>query len=73
MIQYKSWRVFKSVFLKHVRKASFTAYPAFCIFNAVADNHCYLHHVDLRLTCLESLMKGYEQFEIDILLVTRLN
>ena len=65
VIQYKSWKVFKSVFLS---KAPFTAYPTFCIFNARAHNHCYL-----RLTCVESLIKGYEQFKIDILLVTRFN
>ena len=56
-----------------MRKAPFTAYPTFCISNAVADNHCYLRHVDLRLTCVESLIKGYKQFEIDILSVTRFN
>ena len=56
-----------------MRTAPFTAYPTFSIFKAVADNHCYLRHVDLRLTCVKSLIKGYEQFEIDILLVTSFN
>ena len=55
-------------------QAPFTAYPiSFCIFNAVAYNHCYLRHVDLRLTCVESLIKSYEQLKIDILSVTRFN